>query len=346
MGKTGREGKKDRRRQPEAGSESIGEALKQAGVAGTGRPPATEEVRIGETLDKQLGRDPVTPEAREYLNSSFPGTERLICYLPPHMLIAYARAAKRQLTVEDVRLLVGLDGDINSATCSFTTSDQIKNAETRKVKDQLQADLGKIDSLSDNHYPSEVKKRLKADLERKAEKAITEIESQGTRKFTPVFWIDPRINKLLIEWIVGNGGDILGALIELDLEHRIIRSGCFYDTPKGLQAYSGAPWVPSSGNNRNFFFLSPSPLGRIAVVHPRAGNQQDKIFAFRSGDHSVWTLNAHWGCSNGELERLKLITARRTESSSVAQDEVEMSYILGADDLIRELAGFKTDTND
>jgi len=327
------------------GPSSIAEAL------GNGKPPKNEQIEIGDpekrrvreeaerkARENELHRKPVTEEAYRRLTENIPGTLRRINFMPLFRLAPFALALRRQITLEEIDFFVGLDGRINSVVCTQKRLWSIKKRKERisRLRERLEQELKEVDSRDPGFCSPEYKEELKKFKTDQVKAGIAELElrlddTNSSWLFTPMFWVDPDINPLLIEDLGQNGGDVKKAFMAGDLEHEIIRSGCFYTLRGETFALSGSPWFFCNETKQTN--LSSSPLGQMAIRHPEAGNGKEEIACFLSSDSAErHTLRPrwHWGISQREMARLTSLKNREAPASeSVNEKSKEEDDIIG-----------------
>jgi hypothetical protein len=299
---------------PQLGSSSIAEAL------GNERPAIGEEIRIGDLEEEKrklkekedtLRREPLTVDAHTILQQRVPGSHARINFLPPFRLAPFAVAMGHPIEPGEIDFFVGPDGEINSATCARKVEEHPEKTreEIFRRKALLKIELERADKLP---YSEEEKGEAKKLLTDEAEAQIAklerelELDSPPNCRFTPMFWVDPNINFWLLGELKRNGGNVRQAFTVGDSKLEIIRSGCFYTINNGKTfALSGSPWY-SDMRNRGEVRLARTPLGEMAVLHPKAGNTEDTINAFLSGGRRAREAcppRWYWGISQIERRR-------------------------------------------
>ncbi len=270
-----------------------------------GTKEGQEEVGV---VEETINLDwyPVNEEAHAWLVEKREGAHPFINYFSKSMAVMVAKVIGRQITLDEVKFFVGLDGD---GVC-FAKKRQITieiNDRIDEINRECDRQIGEIEGMDSELYSPEIKEeeivRLNTEADEKVEKLKEDLQDTNSARFTRVWIVVPWMNPRLLEELEKNGGDIPRTFMHGDIHHGIYRSGSIYETDKGNVEASGS-----------FFFFNPvikivriatSPLGRMSVLHPKACNSKKSVDVYYgTGWEARQTqLKQIFGISNKEMER-------------------------------------------
>lgn len=271
--------------------------------------PVAEEVTT-EPVEEEINFNwyPVTEDAHAWLVEKREGCHAFINYFSKGMASMVAKTLNRQLTLNEIKFFVGLDGEVNSATC-FIRSRQIgveisnEIAQIEAKRDQQIAEINVLDpSLYGDDIKNEEIEKISSATNEEIERLKDELQDPAGAYFTPVWVVVPWMNPRLLDELK-ESGDVLRSFMAGDRLNMIYRSGCIYETDKGSVEFGGSMFF--FDQDMKMVRIATSPLGLMSVIHPKAGNPKDavRIYFGKGGEARRTQLKQIFGISNKELER-------------------------------------------